>query len=270
MTSLETSKEAYGDMFAEYSQIIYETIRDTKKEVAFLSWAFTNLAQVEVKRALDVACGTGRHAIPLTKLGYDVIGIDFSDAMLCRFKGRCEEVGMNPKLVRSDMRYLPFVEKFDAIYCMFSSFNHLLTNEELLLALRAFCGSLRMGGIAILDLINPLKFLRIGFQETEVQKYQRGGITVERTLKNSIDEINALWHQDEYVIIDDGDSKISHRELHLPVRLLTYPEVSYLAREAGFAESKCFGDFERREKAETQAARLIVVATKARREGLQL
>lgn len=269
MTSLETSKETYGDMFAEYSQIIYETIRDTKKEVAFLDWAFTNLAQVEVKRALDVACGTGRHAIPLTELGYDVIGIDLSLAMLCRFKGRCEEVEMNPKLVRSDMRYLPFVEKFDAIYCMFSSFNHLLTNEELLLALRAFCGALRMGGIAILDLINPLKFLRMGFQETEVQKHQRCGITVERTLKNSIDEINAVWNQQEYVIIDDGNSKISHHELH-PIRLLTYPEVSYLARETGFAESKCFGDFEKREEAETQAARLIVVATKARRGGLHL
>ncbi len=262
MTSLETSKKAYGDMFAEYSQIIYEKIRNTQKEVAFLDWAFTSLAQVEVKRVLDVACGTGRHAIPLTKLGYDVIGIDFSNAMLCRFKEQSEEVGLNPKLVGGDMRYLPFVERFDALYCMFSSFNHILTNEELLLALEAFHGGLRTGGIAILDLINPLKFLRIGFQETEVQEYENGGITVERTLKNSIDEINALWHQDEYVIIDDGDSRINHRELHLPVRLLTYPEVRYLANEAGFAESKCFGDFEKREEAKTQAARLIVVTIK--------
>ena len=253
MTSLETSKKAYGDMFAEYSQIIYEKIRNTQKEVAFLDWAFTSLAQVEVKRVLDVACGTGRHAIPLRGLGYDVTGIDLSDSMLCRFREQSEESGLKREaqalprfsLVKGDMRYLPFVEKFDALYCMFSSFNHLLTNEELLLALGAFHGALRAGGIAILDLINPLKFLRIGFQETEVQKHQHRGITVERTLKNSIDEINAVWNQEEYVIIDDGEERISHHESH-PVRLLTYPEVSFLAEEAGFADSKCFGDFEKR------------------------
>lgn len=264
MTNAEnqkSSQERYGDMFAQYSQIIYEEIRNTEEEVAFLDWAFQTLSKINVQRALDVACGTGRHAIPLTKIGYDVIGFDLSDSMLACFKQQAKNTGLTLKAVKGDMRYLPFFESVDAIYCMFSSLNHLLKNEELLLSLRTFHNALRKGGIAILDLINPLKFFRIGFQSTEVQTHQRDGVTVKRTLKHSIDEINAIWHQDEFVTIDDGEHSASHHELH-SVRMLTYPEVSHLLKEAGFAESKCFGSFTQRKEAKESAARLIVVATK--------
>lgn len=40
------------------------------------------LAQAPRGRALDVGCGTGRHAAHLVTLGYEVIGVDQSPAML--------------------------------------------------------------------------------------------------------------------------------------------------------------------------------------------
>lgn len=264
MTNAEnqnSSQEMYGDMFAQYSQIIYEKIRNTEEEVAFLNWAFQNLSKTNIQRVLDVACGTGRHVIPLTKIGYDVIGLDLSDSMLAYFKQQAKNAELTLKAVKGDMRYLPFFESFDAIYCMFSSLNHLLADEELLLSLRTFYNALRKGGIAILDLINPLKFFRIGFQPKEVQTHHRDGVTVTRTLKHSIDEINAIWYQDESVTIDDGENSVSHHELH-SVRILTYPEMHHLLKDAGFAESKCFGGFTQRKEAQEEAARLIVVATK--------
>lgn len=257
----KSAQERYGDMYAQYSQIIYEKIRNTEEEVAFLDWAFQNLSSINVQRVLDVACGTGRHAIPLTKIGYDVIGLDLSDSMLVRLKQQASNAGLTLPVVKGDMRYLPFFESVDVICCMFSSLNHILTDDELLLSLRIFHNALRKGGIAILDLINPLKFFRIGFQPTEVQTHQRDGVTVKRTLKHSIDEINAIWQQDESVTINDGEHSVSHHELHF-IRILTYPEVNHLLKDAGFAESKCFGSFTQRKEAQEKATRLIVVATK--------
>ncbi|MFQ6042348.1 MAG: class I SAM-dependent methyltransferase [Candidatus Poribacteria bacterium] len=261
LLSPQLGETTYGSRFAQYSQIIYEKIRNTEEEVAFLDWAFQNLSKINVQRVLDVACGTGRHAIPLTKIGYNVIGLDLSDSMLACFKQQAKNAELTLPAMKGDMRYLPFVESFDAIYCMFSSLNHLLKGEELLLSLRTFYNALRIGGIAILDLINPLKFFRLGFQPEEIQTHQRDGVTVTRTLKHSIDEINAIWHQDEFVTIDDGENSVSHHELH-SVRILTYPEVNHLLKDAGFSESKCFGDFKQRQEAKGEAARLIVVATK--------
>ena len=40
------------------------------------------LAGIPPGRALDAACGTGRHAAILAKLGHSVIGVDTTDAML--------------------------------------------------------------------------------------------------------------------------------------------------------------------------------------------
>jgi cyclopropane fatty-acyl-phospholipid synthase-like methyltransferase len=49
--------------------------QNTPTEVDFLVKALGLKSGAEV---LDVACGTGRHAIELAKLGIEVTGIDFS------------------------------------------------------------------------------------------------------------------------------------------------------------------------------------------------
>jgi SAM-dependent methyltransferase len=254
------SRERYNRLFALYSQIIYDRIRDTGAEVDFLDRAFQSLAQIEVKRVLDIACGTGRHAIPLTRRGYRVVGVDLSPAMLSRCAEQDDERSV--PLVQCDMRFLPFgPDAFDAMFCMFSSFNHLNENREILTALRGFYESLRPGGILILDLINPLKFLRIGFKDEEVHIGERDGIYVERRLSYRIDEVNAIWRQTEHTIIKTGSEILENREIHL-IRLLTYPEIRHLLETVGFGGVRCYGSFRARERAMNRADRLITLALK--------
>ena len=50
---------------------------------------------------LDVACGTGRHIIPLSIEGYDNVGLDISPNLLKIAKTRLSSI----QLARADMRF---------------------------------------------------------------------------------------------------------------------------------------------------------------------
>ncbi|MBI2830315.1 MAG: class I SAM-dependent methyltransferase, partial [Chloroflexi bacterium] len=45
-------------------------------------------------RAIDLGCGTGANAIYLAQHGFDVTGIDFSEAAIEKARARAEEAGV--------------------------------------------------------------------------------------------------------------------------------------------------------------------------------
>ncbi len=112
-----------------------------------------------MREILDVACGAGRHVIPLSKNGYTVTGVDTSQAMLDVLREKAGQVGIEIPVTRCDMKEIGFREEFDAIICMYTSFNYLLTDQDIEKALAAFHRALRPGGIAILDLMNPIFYI---------------------------------------------------------------------------------------------------------------
>ena len=79
---------------------------------------------------LDVACGFGRHAVPLARAGFRVVGVDRSEALLEEARRRADgERG--PELVRADYRELPFKdESFDAAVNLFTSLGYLGDEED--------------------------------------------------------------------------------------------------------------------------------------------
>ena len=59
------------------------------------------LSDVPAGRALDAACGTGRHTALLAELGHDVVGVDGSPAMLERARNK----GISASFVLADLRH---------------------------------------------------------------------------------------------------------------------------------------------------------------------
>jgi SAM-dependent methyltransferase len=251
------SVEQYGEFVARYCDVVYEKVRDTQREMRFLHWVFRELAGVDVREILDVACGAGRHAIPLSKKGYTVTGVDTSQAMLDVLKEKAGKVGIEIPVTRCDMKDIGFREEFDAIICMYTSFNYLLTDQDIGKALAAFHRALRPGGIAILDLMNPIFYIG-KFREITVEHHQVGQLCIQRTFKHTLDEVCSLWYQDEFVVVDDGNSVSTCREIHV-MRMLTYPEISRFIRDAQFVDIKCYGNFTDLAPAEDKAERLILV-----------
>lgn len=60
---------------------------------------------------LDIGCGTGRHSILLCKMGFNVVGVDFSKEMIKLAKKNAKKQNLNIKFIVADIRYLPFKGK---------------------------------------------------------------------------------------------------------------------------------------------------------------
>lgn len=80
------------------------------------------LADAKGKKYIDIGCGSGRYAVNLARLGAEVVGLDFSEAMLKlagAYAGK-EGVADKTRFVETDMNAWMEAtpERFDAAYAM--------------------------------------------------------------------------------------------------------------------------------------------------------
>ena len=108
---------------------------------------------------LELGCGTGRVLIPTARAGVEIMGLDFSDAMLnvCRRKLEREskEVRNRVRLVQGDMRRFELERRFALVTVPFRPFQHLIGVEDQLACLSCIRQHLSDGGRLILDLFDP-------------------------------------------------------------------------------------------------------------------
>ncbi|MFX0093376.1 MAG: class I SAM-dependent methyltransferase, partial [Candidatus Hodarchaeota archaeon] len=87
---------------------------------------------------LDLACGTGRVAVPLAEDGHEVFGLDISPAMLEAAQTKrinlSEEINRRLTYTQGSMTDFHFNQKFNLIILP-ASFGHCLTTEEQLACL---------------------------------------------------------------------------------------------------------------------------------------
>lgn len=119
---------------------------ETKKELEFLVRIFK---KHRVSTVLDVACGIGRHSIPLVTLGYKVTGIDYSKWQLKEARKYAKRQGVRPKFLLKNANSFTFRDKYDAAICMWTTIG-----EEPLVyknVIRNIYKALRPGGIFVID-----------------------------------------------------------------------------------------------------------------------
>ena len=81
------------------------------------------------RRALDLACGTGKSTLPLLARGYSVLACDISEGMVREARRKLPEY--SDAFLVADMRDLPAVGEFDLVLCLDDAVNYLVSDEEL-------------------------------------------------------------------------------------------------------------------------------------------
>ncbi|MGZ6267772.1 MAG: class I SAM-dependent methyltransferase [Candidatus Limnocylindrales bacterium] len=110
---------------------------------------------------LEIACGSGRVAVPLAEAGYDVTAVDVDPAMLARAEkataGADPAVRARVELVEADLigLSLPGGPRFHLAILALNSILLLASRDRQLEALRTMARHLAPGGIAVVDVWVP-------------------------------------------------------------------------------------------------------------------
>ncbi|MCR2821295.1 class I SAM-dependent methyltransferase [Lederbergia panacisoli] len=106
--------------------ILYDKENDSYHEdISFLlKWASKIQGPI-----IDIACGTGRAAIPLAKEGHQLIGIDIHSGMLNEAKKKTANLNLPIEWIEQDCTKFEMDVKSRMIYTVGNSFQHFLTNE---------------------------------------------------------------------------------------------------------------------------------------------
>ncbi len=144
--------EAFRD-YAKIYDIIYSK-KDYRKECLYLDRIFHRYAGILVKDILDVACGTGNHAINLAGIGYRIFCQDISRRMLKEANRKCSQLKNVKMLGCFPMQKFSHPQKFDACVAMFSSVDYLLKISQLKKAFKNIFSCLKAGGVFIFDFWN--------------------------------------------------------------------------------------------------------------------
>jgi len=143
------------DSFDDYDRFV-NWERRLVYELPFIE---AQLQAAGARRVLDVACGTGRHALALAQRGYQVVGVDLSAAMIERARENAAALGNaggRASFVVAGLGELSSVGdalggEADALVCLGSSLPHVLTEADLLAALADWHAVLRPGGLVLVQ-----------------------------------------------------------------------------------------------------------------------
>ena len=96
--------EGSYNRFARYYDFIYEGLLDYDADIRYLEAVFRRFLPRRPRTILDLACGTGTHAIRLARRGHEVVGVDLSRDQLAIARRKARRARSPVLFVRADMR----------------------------------------------------------------------------------------------------------------------------------------------------------------------
>jgi len=212
-----------------------------RRDVAF----WQRLAAAADGDVLELGCGTGRISLPIAKGGVALTGIDRSAPMLARARTRARRarLGTRVRLVRGDIRVLPFqAQRFRLVMAPYGILQSLTRERDLAATLASVARVLDRDGRFGIDLVPDLP----QWAEYREKKTLAGrlGRDTRVSLIESVrqDRARRLTIFDQrYTTVRNGATR-EHR-FSLTFRTLSVPQMAKRLERAGFAVDAVLGDY---------------------------
>lgn len=222
----------YGRRWAPYYDDVYSDVEDSVIDLLARHAG-------EPPRALELAIGSGRIAVPLQERGVEVTGIDASDEMVAKL--RSKPGGGTIQVVMGNFGDVDVDGAFPLIYLTFNTLFALLTQDEQVECFRNVSEHLEPGGRFIIDCFVP-----------DVGRFDAYNTRMAVSSISSVDE-----HSYEMAVYDPVRQRISSHTVRrgsdgetvvLPVEIrFAWPsEIDLMARLAGLELEDRFGWYDLR------------------------
>ena len=227
----------FYDQLAEHYHLIYQdwSLSVARQSSALDAMARECLGRTEPLDVLDCSCGIGTQAIGLAGLGHRVVATDLSPSAAARAGEEARRRALTLATAVADMRALPFADaSFDIVLSADNSLAHLLTEDDVLRAVRGMRRVVRDDGLLVLTAKDYGDARRVRRQSTVPQ--------VTDTASGQVVTFQ-LWHWrddgvydfDHIQLAPDGDTwRVSVRRA--TSRAWSLQELAQLVGECGFDE----------------------------------
>ncbi|MGF1635076.1 MAG: class I SAM-dependent methyltransferase [Phycisphaerae bacterium] len=225
-------------------------------------------------RVLEVACGTGRAAIPLAQAGHAVVGFDYDPDLLAVARRKRDAVGLSDAeltLVHADALKLNLGRRFDWAVLLFNTFLNFTTLAEQDRLLTRTANHLEPGGKLWIDVFNPNLAMLAEEESVDLEptafyvpELDRSVLRVTHVKRNSSRQTQQVifsyaWHDAE------GDMHVEDNEFELT---WMFPrELQLVLERHGFVVEAVYGDYKGRPVTD-ESERIIVQASLAKPAGV--
>ena len=142
--------EVFGVGYADSYDSLYAD-KDYVAECDLLEVIFARAGR-PVHGLLDLGCGTGRHAVELASRGYEIVGVDLSEAMLERARRRATAEGAaGTTFLQGDIATIELDRSFDAVLSMFAVVGYQLSDAAVRATFANVQRHLEPGGVFVFD-----------------------------------------------------------------------------------------------------------------------
>jgi len=186
-------------------------------------------------RALELAVGTGRVALPLAARGVEVSGIDLSPDMLARL--RAKPGGDAIEVVEGDLTTAWVPGEFSLVYLVYNTITNLTSQDAQVACFENAARHLASGGRFVIEVYLPiLRLLPPG---------ERFHVFADEPTYHAFDEYadasSQLQWSHHLRLREDG----TYRRVSMPFRYVWPAELDLMARIAGLRLSERWQDWER-------------------------
>lgn len=209
-----------------YYHILYKD-RDYEEAGLFMSTLTAFLKLSKNAEILDLACGKGRHAKYLSKLGYNVTGVDLSPTSI-QFAKRYENDRLHFDV--HDMS-LPYPKKFDAVFNLFTSFGYFKNEDDNLKTIKAIKSELKPNGCGVIDFLNS-EYVKQNLVPATTKIVEGIEFQINRTFK------------DGYIVKEIAFSDKGKEHFYTErVKAISLDDFKTYFSQAGVVLKHCFGDY---------------------------
>lgn len=237
----------YEDWFnSPYYHLLYNNRNEAEAEF-FIANLCRKLNLTAGAKLWDLACGKGRHAIALNKMGYDVTGTDLSENNIER-AGKYSNTRLH--FMVHDMRQAFTKNNFNAVLNLFTSIGYFDAREDNFSVFANVSSSLKPNGVFVIDFFNSTK-VRANLPATYVEKRNHIVFNIRKEVVEQ-----KIVKKIQFI---DQDKEYRYEE---KVSLLEKKDFEEFGQKAGLQPEAIFGNYALEAFDEKKSDRLIIVFKK--------